>query len=56
MTRKDYGLIAEVLLQADISWDATQIISEEFAARLEKDNPKFNKEKFIKACLGESDR
>ena len=53
MARKDYKLIAEVLFEAGISWEATEIIAEEFAKRLKKENPRFDEIKFIHACLGE---
>lgn len=53
MTKKDYKLIAEAILHSFISWDDTMIVALEFAKMLEKDNPKFNREVFIKACLGE---
>lgn len=53
MTKKDYKLIAEAIFQAEISWEATQIVAEELAKVMKKDNLGFDQEKFIKACLGE---
>lgn len=53
MTKKDFELIAEAIYQADISWEATDVVAKEFAERLEKQNPRFDKEKFIKDCGGE---
>ena len=53
MTEKDYNLIAEAIYEVDISQAATEIVAEALAVRLRTDNPRFDREKFIKACLGE---
>lgn len=57
MTKKDYELIAKVLSQKvnkrrGIGGETAEIIYL-FCTSLEKDNPKFNREKFIIACYGE---
>ncbi len=55
MTRKDYVLIAKVF--ADIVDDFGQgeavqpsLIAEELADALAKDNPQFDRERFLTAC------
>ena len=53
MTREDYELIAEAIFKAEISWEATEIIADALARRMKKDNSRFDKAMFIKACLGE---
>jgi hypothetical protein len=60
MTKKDYELIASVFAETyfdPMDFSAYSIVVpplvEEFAKRLAKDNPRFNKEKFVAACYGE---
>lgn len=62
MTKKDYELIASVFQR--ISWDidnmpaknqmlyrdAHKAIAQEMSAQLEKQNTRFNEEKFLKGC------
>ena len=53
MTRKDYKLIAEILrdsLDAIIDDLALEALASNFADELAKDNPRFNRERFLKAC------
>lgn len=57
MTKKDYKLIASVMQDVledpclyESIWATTV---EKLAAALQKDNPRFNKEKFVAACYGE---
>jgi hypothetical protein len=52
MTRKDYEKIARVL-RDDIPGGETRIIAcEKFADMLATDNPRFDRNKFYKACGG----
>lgn len=60
MTKKDYELIASVLKQAILFCDDTsnqdddilllETLSKRFADTLASKNPRFNREKFLKAC------
>lgn len=59
MTRKDYVAIAEVINQHVIQADAHQDITGFFAISgiaagiatvMENDNPRFDRDKFLKAC------
>ena len=59
MTRKDYGLIADIIASlmpvgdnssAHAQWLAT---AGEFESRLRSANPRFNSIKFFRACRGE---
>ncbi len=66
MTRKDYVLIAAALKEARMHWliggiarDAASFRAglraavQEVAGALARDNAKFDRERFIKACWGE---
>ena len=53
MTKKEYKLIAEILFDSALTAQETLDLAEDFARRLEEDNPRFDRERFIKACLGE---
>lgn len=57
MTKKDYQLIAsvmqEVLKDPCIYESVWAVTVEKLIAALQKDNPRFNKEKFVAACYGE---
>jgi len=53
MTKKEYKLIAEILFDSALTAKETLDLAEDFARRLEEDNPRFDRETFIKACLGE---
>ena len=44
MTKKDYILIANAFARY------TKEIAEALASELQKENPKFNREKFLQAC------
>jgi len=54
MTRKDFELIAAVL-KASSTTPMTRCVIKElavsFASELAKTNPRFNQQRFIKACL-----
>jgi HKD family nuclease len=51
MTRKDYIKIAKVISTAWVaSQDFRESIANDFADMLEKDNPNFDREKFLTAC------
>ena len=60
MTKKDYELIAEavnevIMSEANEIQDQTSTqmyFIEPFAERLARENPRFNREKFVKACFG----
>jgi hypothetical protein len=54
MTRKDFQLIADVLKSNGTSPMNRCVIKElavSFASELAKTNPRFNKQRFINACL-----
>ena len=54
MTRKDFQLIADVLKASSTSPANRMVIKElavTFASELAKTNPRFNKERFVNACL-----
>lgn len=52
MTRKDYELIAKVLKNSDeVADDMTRnALADMFADALEDENPRFNRETFLRAC------
>jgi hypothetical protein len=50
MTRKDYELIARVIRYAEIDERAGDRIARDFAYALAKDNPRFDRARFLKAC------
>lgn len=62
MSRKDYELIAAALREQVDAWPASggEVVNlviavlvntiESFADALEKDNPRFNRERFLSAC------
>ena len=55
MTRKDFQLIADVLrshieLAAPDSKGLVRAIALDFAQELQKTNPRFNVQRFVKAC------
>ena len=50
MTKKDYELMAAVMKSHKVLFEkSTKIIMKSLIEHLEKDNPKFNKERFIEA-------
>jgi hypothetical protein len=53
MTRKDYRLIASILknsLDNIVDDMAHEALSDVFAEELANTNPRFNREKFLRAC------
>ena len=62
MTKKDYELIAEAIayaaelskvlggIDAETRDRVTSLIANKLASGLEMDNPRFNREMFLKAC------
>jgi hypothetical protein len=53
MTRKDYELIASILrdsLDNIVDDMAHEALSDVFAEELENTNPRFNRERFLRAC------
>jgi hypothetical protein len=57
MTRKDFEIIADVISKLGLKnssvkefRDAHEVVKHKFANRLALINPRFNKEKFFKAC------
>ena len=57
MTKKDYILIAKVIKEVATGWNydskyayVVSTIAVQLAERLEKDNTRFNRDKFLKAC------
>lgn len=62
MTRKDFTLIAEVLAQAMVSADAIGLgtgtiayLIEQFADKLATTNPRFDRDRFIRAASAASE-
>jgi hypothetical protein len=49
MTRKDFELIAEAIYTAPIT--ERRAMAEHMAASLTVTNPRFNRERFISACM-----
>ncbi len=52
MTKKDFELIARVILELELSLGVSQskLIAECFAGALRGTNPRFDAERFLKAC------
>lgn len=50
MTKKDYELIAEVLNSGVMAYNKKKQICDKFIEALYRDNPRFNKDIFNKAC------
>ena len=53
MTRKDFQMIADVVAStmAVVKPEARQCLALDFAAQLAKSNPRFDSNRFVKACL-----
>jgi hypothetical protein len=51
MTRKDYVKIAEVIRNRT-NLNDREYLAKEFALMLREDNPRFDRDKFMKACIG----
>jgi len=51
MTKKDFKLIAEIISSLDLSENLKHHVALEFASWLPKTNPKFNRSKFMEACM-----
>jgi len=49
MTRKDYQMIAEVFARS-AGDDLAKILAENLADKLEIDNPRFDRARFLTAC------
>lgn len=50
-TQKDYKAIAEIIRKTYTSYDLTyRNITRRFADYFAEDNPRFNRDKFFKAC------
>lgn len=53
MTRKDYVLIASAIREARVSQDVDrENMAGAIAVKLAEDNPRFDREIFLLACLG----
>lgn len=50
MTRKDYIIIAEAINKAETEAESKTSVAYVLADALQKDNPLFDRQKFIKAC------
>jgi hypothetical protein len=52
MTKKDFQLIADVLREAEhtAAFDKMDAVREGFCRRLREDNPRFDRERFLRAC------
>lgn len=51
MTKKDFQLIADTIASFEVDEAITYSMAERFADRLAETNPRFNRDRFIKACL-----
>jgi len=49
MTTQDYKIIADVIKGLP-KYPTKKVVAKRFATRLEYDNPRFNRDKFLKAC------
>lgn len=49
MTRKDYELIAATIREIP-AFPSKRIVAEEFATALAGTNPRFDRDRFLKAC------
>jgi len=57
MTRKDYVMIAEILkfnqkdfIEGEDGFALIGILAHQFANRLQEDNPRFDRARFLNAC------
>jgi len=50
MTKKDYELIARTIAGLPFGHSDKMKVADEFSFQLRRDNPRFNEEKFLKAC------
>ena len=57
MTKKDYVMIAEIFksnredfIEGEDGYTVIQIMAHQIANALQEDNPRFNREIFLKAC------
>jgi hypothetical protein len=50
MTKKDYVLIAEVIAKMTSLGADQEYVADLFAAKLARENPKFDTKRFLKAC------
>lgn len=56
MTKKDYKLIAETFKQSledcanDVARSAVRVTAQRLSVSLQRENPRFNSEKFLAAC------
>lgn len=51
MTKKDFILIADVIKDYSHAGQTKEVTASKFANALQRTNPNFNKERFIKHCL-----
>lgn len=52
MTAKDFRLIAETIYNLHIPADERRVVTVEFADSLARTNARFDRDRFIAACLG----
>ena len=50
MTKKNYVLIAKIVNSGVMAYAKKKQVAEKFVESLQKENPHFNKQKFLKAC------
>ena len=50
MTRKDFELIAKAIRESTTNKDKRLFMAEVFASFLSNTNPRFNKDRFLRAC------
>lgn len=51
LSRKDYRVIAEIVVSAGYKWPYRKRLCNDLADYFERDNPKFNRQKFLDDCL-----
>ena len=53
MSEKHYEMLAELILEHEMADDPYPFFIRDLMDILRDDNPRFNREKFLKACRGE---
>ena len=51
LTRKDFKMIAEIIFNSNKSAEDKLQSAQSYADALAKTNPRFNRDKFIRACI-----
>lgn len=53
MTKKDFELIAQTIRQAELRPRCREHLARDFAYNLATTNPRFDRARFVAACIGE---